>query len=100
MFFDPWYAGVVLPSFIIVGLMLIPFSRIFVMLAPKQCNEFAFAVRRTNQLQPWMETETRMSERYAIEHGRMYVTFSADGRGVAQQARERLKPPMGGCQPL
>ncbi len=25
VFFDPWYAGVVLPSFIIVGLMLIPF---------------------------------------------------------------------------
>ena len=25
MFFDPWYAGVVLPSFIIVGLMLIPY---------------------------------------------------------------------------
>ena len=25
VFFDPWYAGVVLPSFIIVGLMLIPY---------------------------------------------------------------------------
>jgi SAM-dependent methyltransferase len=60
------------PILRMIGLMLIPFSRIFVMLAPKQCNEFAFAVRRTNQLQPWMETETRMSERYAIEHGRMY----------------------------
>ncbi|HUO03664.1 MAG TPA: hypothetical protein VMU16_00575 [Candidatus Binataceae bacterium] len=25
VFFDPWYAGVVLPSFIIVGLMLVPY---------------------------------------------------------------------------
>mgnify|MGYP002036553030 CR=1 FL=1 len=25
VYFDPWYAGVVLPSFIIVGLMMIPF---------------------------------------------------------------------------
>lgn len=25
VFFDPWYAGVILPSFIIVGLMLIPY---------------------------------------------------------------------------
>jgi len=25
VFFDPWYAGVVLPSFVIVGLMLIPY---------------------------------------------------------------------------
>ncbi len=28
VFFDPWYAGVVLPSFIIVGLMLIPYLNV------------------------------------------------------------------------
>jgi SAM-dependent methyltransferase len=60
------------PLLRLIGLALIPFSRLFVLLAPKQCNEFAFAIRRTGKLQPWMETETQMSRRYAVEHGRMY----------------------------
>jgi SAM-dependent methyltransferase len=56
----------------LLGLMAEPLSRIFVWLAPKQCNEFAFAICQTNTLQPWMESESRMSLRYATENGRMY----------------------------
>ena len=39
VFFDPWYAGVVLPSFIIVGLMLIPYLDI----NPKGNGYYTFA---------------------------------------------------------
>jgi hypothetical protein len=60
------------PLMRLVGLALIPFSRLFRWVAPRQCNEFAFAIRRTGELQPWMETDTRMSRDYAISHGRMY----------------------------
>src|SRR5271169_5968783 len=42
VFFDPWYAGVVLPSFIIVGLMLIPFLDI----NPKGNGYYTFKERR------------------------------------------------------
>jgi SAM-dependent methyltransferase len=56
----------------LLGLMVEPLSRIFARLAPQQCNEFAFAICRTNVLQPWMESESLMSLSYATEHGRMY----------------------------
>ena len=42
VFFDPWYAGVVLPSFVIVGLMLIPFLDI----NPKGNGYYTFKERR------------------------------------------------------
>lgn len=61
------------PIIRLIGLALIPLSRLFVLLAPRQCNEFAFAVRRTGKLQPWMETETQASKHYARDHGRMYA---------------------------
>jgi hypothetical protein len=35
-------------------------SAVFAKLLPKQCNEFAFAITKTGQLQPWMESATRM----------------------------------------
>jgi hypothetical protein len=42
VFFDPWHAGVVLPSFIIVGLMLIPFIDI----NPNGNGYYTFAERK------------------------------------------------------
>lgn len=38
----------------IFSLIVEPLSRLFVVIFPKQCNEFAFAITRTGQLQPWM----------------------------------------------
>jgi SAM-dependent methyltransferase len=37
------------------GLALEPLSKIFARLFPKQCNEFAFAILKTGQLQPWIK---------------------------------------------
>lgn len=37
------------------ALLVEPTSRVLAALFPKQCNEFAFAVCKTNQLQPWLE---------------------------------------------
>ena len=42
VFFDPWYAGVVLPSFIIVGLMLVPYLDI----NPKGNGYYTFKERK------------------------------------------------------
>ena len=42
VFFDPWYAGVVLPSFVIVGLMLIPYLDI----NPKGNGYYTFKERK------------------------------------------------------
>jgi hypothetical protein len=42
VFFDPWHAGVVLPSFIIVGLMVIPYIDI----NPKGNGYYTFAERK------------------------------------------------------
>ncbi|MFQ5851011.1 MAG: cytochrome C [Candidatus Binatia bacterium] len=42
VYFDPWYAGVVLPSFIIVGLMIIPFIDI----NPKGNGYYTFKERK------------------------------------------------------
>src|SRR5438093_2928805 len=42
VFFDPWHAGVVLPSFIIVGLMVIPYIDI----NPKGNGYYTFADRK------------------------------------------------------
>jgi hypothetical protein len=42
VFFDPWHAGVVLPSFIIVGLMVIPYIDI----NPKGNGYYAFESRK------------------------------------------------------
>jgi hypothetical protein len=42
VFFDPWYAGVVLPSFIIVGLMMIPYLDI----NPKGNGYYTFRERK------------------------------------------------------
>lgn len=43
----------------IVGLLIEPLSRIFAAVAPKQCNEFAFAVSKTGILQPWITDRPR-----------------------------------------
>ena len=42
VFFDPWHAGVVLPSFIIVGLMVIPYIDI----NPKGNGYYCFKERK------------------------------------------------------
>ncbi len=42
VFFDPWYAGVVLPTFIIVGLMLVPYLDI----NPKGNGYYTFRERK------------------------------------------------------
>jgi SAM-dependent methyltransferase len=38
----------------IVGLMVEPMSKVLAAIAPKQCNEFAFAVSKTGRMQPWI----------------------------------------------
>jgi len=38
-----------------IGLMLEPLSRFFARIAPKQCNEFAFAVSKNGPLHPWIK---------------------------------------------
>jgi SAM-dependent methyltransferase len=53
--------------------IIVPLSRLFARLAPKQCNEFAFAITKTRELQPWMETETLMSRDYATARNRIYA---------------------------
>ncbi len=42
VYFDPWYAGVVLPTIIIVGLMAIPYLDV----NPKGVGEYNFSVRK------------------------------------------------------
>lgn len=42
VYFDPWYAGVVLPTVIIIGLMAIPYLDV----NPKGVGEYAFSARR------------------------------------------------------
>src|ERR1700761_2493220 len=37
-----------------VGLVVEPLSRLFAAVLPSQCNEFAFAIFKTGQLQPWL----------------------------------------------
>jgi ubiquinone/menaquinone biosynthesis C-methylase UbiE len=37
-----------------------PLSKLFALLLPRQCNEFAFAISKSNRLQPWMETPDRI----------------------------------------
>jgi SAM-dependent methyltransferase len=37
-----------------VGIFIEPLSRIFAFLLPSQCNEFAFAVLKSDELQPWV----------------------------------------------
>jgi hypothetical protein len=39
-----------------VGVIVEPLSRLFALLLPSQCNEFAFAVLKSGELQPWMAT--------------------------------------------
>src|ERR1051325_3168496 len=46
VFFDPWHAGVVLPSFIIVGLMIIPYIDI----NPKGNGYYTFSDRKWDLL--------------------------------------------------
>ncbi len=43
-----------------VAVLVEPASRIFARLFPKQCNDFAFAIVKGRQLQPWMESSNRM----------------------------------------
>lgn len=37
-----------------IGLIIEPLSKIFAKIAPKQCNEFAFAVSKSGPMQPWI----------------------------------------------
>jgi SAM-dependent methyltransferase len=39
----------------VIGLMLEPLSRLFAQIAPKQCNEFAFAVSKSGPLHRWIK---------------------------------------------
>ena len=57
----------------LVGRLALPFSRLLASLAPKQCNEFAFAIKKSSALKPWMENETMVSRQYLTKHGRMYA---------------------------
>jgi SAM-dependent methyltransferase len=38
-----------------VGMVVEPLSRLFAVVLPSQCNEFAFAVLKNGELQPWMQ---------------------------------------------
>jgi|SRR6476620_9456045 len=49
-----------------VGLLIEPLSDLFIWMLPKQCNQFAFAILKTEQLKPWMESKTRIAPRYAV----------------------------------
>jgi SAM-dependent methyltransferase len=49
-----------------------PLSRRFVLVARRQCNAFAFAISKSNRLQPWMQTEQLMSREFVEASGRMY----------------------------
>jgi SAM-dependent methyltransferase len=50
-----------------------PVSRILTALAPRQGNQFAFAVIKTGLLRPWMESPEKMSRSYVARHRRLYV---------------------------
>lgn len=39
----------------LIGLLVEPMSRVFAAVAPKQCNEFAFAISKSEALQPWIK---------------------------------------------
>jgi hypothetical protein len=39
----------------LAGLLVEPLSRIFASLFPTQCNEFAFAISKTGERQPWID---------------------------------------------
>ncbi|OCK60248.1 hypothetical protein LMTR3_35120 [Bradyrhizobium sp. LMTR 3] len=54
----------------IFSLIIEPLSRLFVLLFPKQCNEFAFAITRTGQLQPWMADPEMIHMAKGKEQGR------------------------------
>jgi SAM-dependent methyltransferase len=61
-----------------VAMLLEPLSGLFTRLAPKQCNEFAFAITKTGILQPWMETGTLMSRSYVENKGRVYRPVTSE----------------------
>jgi SAM-dependent methyltransferase len=42
-----------------IGLMIEPISSIFAMVAPRQCNEFAFAIIKTGLMHPWIRPSAR-----------------------------------------
>lgn len=39
----------------VIGLIVEPLSKIFARIAPKQCNEFAFAVSKRGAIRPWIK---------------------------------------------
>lgn len=39
----------------LVGMMIEPLSALIAAIAPKQCNEFAFAIFKTGKLKPWLQ---------------------------------------------
>lgn len=39
----------------LLGTIIEPLSRIFAVIAPKQCNEFAFAISKSGRPQPWIK---------------------------------------------
>ena len=40
---------------LLAGLIVEPLSKIFARIAPKQCNEFAFAISKNSAYQPWIK---------------------------------------------
>ena len=57
----------------IIAKLIEPLAKAFVVLLPRQCNEFAFAILKIGTLQPWMESESAMLQSYARSRGRMYI---------------------------
>jgi SAM-dependent methyltransferase len=46
----------------IVGRLVEPLSKVLATLAPRQCNEFAFAVSKNGSLHPWIDNSKREDE--------------------------------------
>lgn len=40
----------------LLALAVEPMSKVFAAIAPKQCNEFAFAIFKSNKMQPWIQS--------------------------------------------
>jgi SAM-dependent methyltransferase len=49
-----------------VGMIIEPLSRLIAIIAPKQCNEFAFAVSKNGALHSWIEASSPACVRAAI----------------------------------
>jgi SAM-dependent methyltransferase len=57
----------------LVARALAPLAGVFAKLAPRQGNQFAFAIIKTGVLRPWMETPKTMSRAWVEQNRRLYV---------------------------